>query len=92
MADRTIESIHDITERDVRAVYHSLELVRALTEFSEGKEDHKGNFNETALRRNEQALNGLWQSLSVVVAAKKEREIDPIDLMDDMASEGEPYE
>ena len=80
-----IESKYDIDEEDVEAVYRTLELTRDIISFAESKEDHKSTFDTTQLRRMEQQLNGLWQTLSLVVASQ--RDVTAHDLMEDMANE-----
>lgn len=86
MADRQIDTVFDVTMGDVEYAYHTLELVRALIEYSE--ETDSETFATEKLRRMEPMLVGLWQSLSVLVASRKEAEVDPIDLMDEVSGNG----
>lgn len=85
MGERQIDTVFDITKEDVEQVYHTLELVRALIDYAE--ESDSDTFAVDELRRIEPMLAGLWQSLSVTVVASSELEMDPTELMEDIADE-----
>lgn len=90
MPERTIDSVHDVTEEDVENVYETLQLVRALSDYNKDRDEYKQSFRQEFLTGVEHDLTAMFRQLAVVVAQKREQEIDPRDLMRNMA--GEDYE
>jgi len=86
MAEREINSPHDINEKDVRSVYNTYQFIEALGEYSKTKERHERVYEPERLYTLAEQVEMLWQQLAIIYAQTREEAIDVEELMSDIVN------